>query len=61
MARFEVEFYERADGTQPAKDFILSLDRKMRAKVLSMIAILQENGNELREPYSKHLSDGILN
>lgn len=32
----------------------------MRAKMLHMISILQDNGNELREPYSKHLSDGIF-
>lgn len=28
--------------------------------MLDTIQILQENGNELREPYSKHLSDGIF-
>lgn len=32
----------------------------MRAKMASTISILQDNGNELREPYSKHLSDGIF-
>jgi len=61
MPLFEVEFYERASGKQPAKEFLLSLDKKMRAKMLSMIAILAENGTELREPYSKYISDGILN
>lgn len=58
--RFEVEFYETAKGEQPAKEFLLSLDKKMRAKMVSIIAILQENGHELREPYSKHLSEGIF-
>jgi len=60
MPLFEVEFYERASGKQPAKEFLLSLDKKMRAKMLSMIAILAENGTELREPYSKYISDGIF-
>ena len=32
MPRFEVEFYEAVGGKQPAKDFLLSLDKKMRAK-----------------------------
>jgi len=32
----------------------------MRAKMLHTISILQDNGYELREPYSKHLSDGIF-
>lgn len=28
--------------------------------MVTMISLLQENGNELREPYSKHLSEGIF-
>ena len=32
----------------------------MRAKVLGIINVLEEKGNRLREPYSKHLDDGIF-
>ena len=32
----------------------------MRAKLLGILQILQEKGNALREPYSKHLEDGIF-
>lgn len=32
----------------------------MRAKMFGMIELLQEKGNKLREPYSKHLDDGIF-
>ena len=60
MAEFEVEFYETTDGDKPAKDFLISLDNKMRANMASMISLLQENGYNLREPYSKHLSEGIF-
>ena len=60
MPRFEVEFYETASGDQPVREFLLSLDMKMRAKMADMISILQDNGYELREPYSKHLSEGIF-
>lgn len=60
MSRFEVEFYETTSGNQPAKDFLLSLDKKMRAKMMDTISILQDNGYELRGPYSKHLSEGIF-
>ena len=60
MAEFEVEFYETTDGVKPAKDFLISLDNKMRAKMASMISLLQENEYNLREPYSKHLSEGIF-
>lgn len=60
MDKFEIVFYEKSDGTEPAKDFILSLDKKMRAKMLRTIEMLQDNGYELREPYSKSIGDGIL-
>ena len=57
---FEIKFYDEADGTEPAKDFILELPPKMMAKVLRIINMLETNGSELREPYSKHLVDGIF-
>ena len=60
MPKFEVEFYETSKGDQPVKEFLLSLDKKMRAKMADTISILQDNGYELREPYSKHISDGIF-
>ncbi len=55
MDKFEVEFYTKINGEKPAKEFILGLDMKMRAKILGMVKILEEKGNQLREPYSKHL------
>lgn len=60
MSKFTVIFYEKEDGTEPAKEFLLSLDTKMRAKMVRTISILAENGTELREPYSKPLGDGIF-
>ena len=56
---FEVNFYETTNGKQPAKDFLMSLDKKMRTRMLRMILLLSKNGNKLREPYSKFISDGI--
>ena len=60
MQEYEVEFYDKPDGTEPAKEFILSLDSKMRAKVLRTVSLLGEAGPSLREPYSKLLDDGIF-
>ena len=60
MQEYDIEFYDKADGTEPAKDFILSLDTKMQAKVLRTGSLLREAGPSLREPYSKSLSDGIF-
>lgn len=60
MDKFEIIFYEKEDGTEPAKEFIKRLDKKMQAKMLRTIEMLQNNGYELREPYSKSISEGIL-
>ena len=55
MQSYEVIFYDLEDGTEPAKEFLLSLDVKMRAKMLRTIDLLAVNGVELREPH-----DGIF-
>ncbi len=57
---FEVEYYEKSDGTYPAEEFILSQNLKMQAKLFRLLELLELKGNELREPYSKPLSDGIF-
>ena len=60
MKKFEVIFYETLDGECPIEEFLNSLDKKMRAKIIGMLEILEERGNTLREPYSKFLGDGIF-
>ncbi len=57
---FDVSFYTQSDGNKPAKTFVLGLEPKMKAKMYRAIDMLATNGNELREPYSKYLSDGIF-
>ena len=57
---FQVEFYETEDGDTPVENFLNSLDIKMKNKLLMILSVLQEKGNMLREPYSKHLEDGIF-
>ena len=57
---FDVEYYRKNDGTYPAEEFILSQDIKMQAKLFRLLELLELKGNELREPYSKSLSDGIF-
>ena len=56
---FDVGFYDNPNGTIPAKEFILSLDKKMRAKMLRLIEMLAINGNELHRPYAAYLRDDI--
>ena len=57
---FEIIFYDRPDGTEPVREFLDSLDVKMRAKMVREIELLAVNGIELREPYSKAIGDGIF-
>ena len=57
---FEVIFYRKENGEEPAKDFLINLEPKMRAKIARAISRLEKNGTELREPFSKHLEDGIF-
>lgn len=52
---FKIEMYETDDGKKPVREFLLSLDTKMRAKVLRNLKHLQENGPALREPFSAPL------
>ena len=56
----EIELYYTKHGEIPVKTFLDSLDLKMRAKTVMVIQLLKEYGNALREPYSKHLENGLF-
>lgn len=60
MQEFEIVFYDKPDGSEPVKEFLLSVDDKMRARLVRMIELLAQNGTTLRMPYSEHLVDGIF-
>ena len=60
VQEFKALFYKMSDGTEPAKEFLNRLDKKMRAKMIRTIAVFESNGTNLREPYSKHIEDGIF-
>jgi phage-related protein len=57
---FMVEFYETEDGKRPVEDFLDSLDNKTASKMLGLMELLEEKGDGLRMPYSKHLGNGIF-
>ncbi len=60
QSEFLIIFYEKEDGTMPARDFIEGLDKKLKAKTLRNINLLKQAGHALREPESKVLDDGIF-
>ena len=55
MKNFNVIFFKKNDGSCPVEDFLDSIDKKMKIKLTKEISLLQEYGNMVREPYSKHL------
>ena len=57
---FELEFYYTEDGKEPVVEFVDSLDKKMAAKLIGLMEVLEEKGTELRMPYSEYLEDGIF-
>ena len=60
ISKYTIVLYTKENGESPVKRFIDALETKMQAKVLRFIALLRQNGRELREPYTKSLSEGIL-
>ena len=56
----EIEFYEKADGSHPAEEFILEQSSKMRAKIVKTIELLEAEGINLRMPFSEKISGEIF-
>lgn len=48
MTSFEIVFYKTSNNICPVKVFLLDTDIKMRAKISSLMEILEEYGNLLR-------------
>ena len=56
----EIKFYKDPTGLVPVREFLDSLDIKMRQKMLRSIQALQDMGISLRMPLSESLEDGIF-
>jgi len=57
---FKLVFYVTSAGKCPITEFIDSLPQKLQAKAIRDLDILAERGHRLREPYSKHIRDGMF-
>lgn len=60
LENFNIDFFKLDNGDCPIKDYLNSVDKKLRAKILWTIGLLETNGNMLGMPYSEHLDDGIF-
>lgn len=56
----EVLAYETETGKCQVDEFLSQLPPKLYAKSLWTIRLLEANGPKLREPFSKHLGNGIF-
>ena len=56
----EVEFYKKENGDCPVENFLFSLDRKLLAKTMRTIELLEKNGTLIGIPYSRYLCDEIF-
>lgn len=50
---FDLVFYVKGSGRIPVREFLLSLEPKLRAKAFRDIELLKNLGNDLKEPYVK--------
>jgi len=60
MQNFEVLFYQKEDGKIPVEEFILSQNLKVQAKIFRYLELLEKEGNNLREPFSKPVGEGFF-
>ena len=60
MEEYEIELYEKADGSCPVAEFLDELEPKMWAKVSRNIDVLAEHNINLREPLVKPMREGIF-
>ena len=51
----KVELYKKENGKEPAKEFLLSLPEKHRAKAIWEIDLLRQFGTDLKEPHIKSI------
>lgn len=60
MGDYIITYYEKANGSKPAMEFLESLPEHLQVKGFRDIDILRERGPKLRPPASKHIKDGLF-
>lgn len=60
MKEFELKFYTKSNGDCPVSDFLASLNKVMRFKMMHSMDLLELFGNRPKGDYSKFVEDGIF-
>lgn len=56
---WEIIFYSRQNGEVPVEHYLLSVDKKMRAKISRSISLISEMGPNIGLPHTKYLREGV--
>jgi len=59
MRKWKLIYYESQNGDCPVRDFIDSRNANNKAKIFSLLTVLEERGPNLPRPYADFLKDGI--
>ena len=57
---YQIDFYEKEDGSSPIEEFLDSIDVKMRAKIFRIFDMLEAHGPQVQMLHSRYLDDGIF-
>ena len=60
---FTIIYYTTATGNSPAEEFLTELEKddlNVFVKTLRYLKLLEDNGNDLRAPFSKAVRDGLF-
>ena len=57
--RWQLDDWRGAEGARPVNDFIDSLSKPAKAKVIAALQMLEEHGNRLQLPHSRALGGGL--
>jgi hypothetical protein len=57
---YKVIFYRTAQGTEPVREWLQSLDKRERLQLGKAIQVLQMNGPALPMPYACSLGGGLF-
>lgn len=60
MSEFELVFYKKPNGDCPVSDFLFSLNKVMRFKMMHQFDLLELYGNHPKGDFSKPIRDGIF-
>ena len=60
LLSYKIIFYRTVHGTEPVREWLQSLDKRVRLQLGQAIQVLQINGPVLSMPYARPLGGGLF-